>query len=268
MEKLSFIIILCLLSARFQSVFAQDPFMMISRNLANLQNQQFQKLLPEKKAKYYQYSNLRPTYNAFIGEDSKLLTTTFKGLGSLSEWNLVVGYPILLGSNNTKFLFLPRTGVLWKKFRFANPLIAYLDTSLDKTVFYVNNNLNRDYGSGFFSYGKTKIVATALRINPELGISIDLEEESSIGITVGPVLDVLLGAKYKQKYKENNQKKKEVIKGNNNLNFNTFQYGISTAIMTPWVEIYGAYFLNNFFKENYGPSVNVFEFGFSLNFIK
>ncbi len=262
------IFFLCFISLGFQFAFAQDPFMMISRHLVNFQNQKVQKLLTEKKDKYYQYSNLRPSYNAFVGEDSKLLTTTFKGFGSLSEWNLVLSYPVLLGSGNTKFLFLPRTGVLWKKFRFANPLIAYLDTSLDKTVFYVNNDLNKDYGSGFFSYGKTKLVATTLRINPELGISIDLDDENAFGITVGPVLDVLLGAKYKQKYIENNQKKKEVIRGNDNLNINPFQYGISAAIMTPWIEIYGAYFLNNFFRENYGPSVNLFELGLSFAFIK
>lgn len=250
----------------FQWVKTQDVFFLFSRNLTDFQNLPIQKLFPEKKFKYLEYTNLRPAYNVFSGEDSKLLATTFKGLGSLSEWNLVLGYPFLIGNKNTKFLILPRVGVLWKKFRFANPLIAYLDTSLNKTVFYMNNNINRDYGKGFFSYGKTKLVAPFLRINPELGVSFDIEEKY-LGFTLGPVLDILLDAKYKQKYIENNQKKKEIIKGNNQLNINSYQYGLSAAIMTPWLDIYGAYFFNNFFKENHGPSVKTFELGLNFSFI-
>lgn len=225
------------------------------------------KIKTKKKLTYLHYTHLRPSYNSFIGEDAKLMTTTFKGLGSLSEWNLVLSYPFLVGKKATKFLILPRAGFLWKKFRFANPLITYWDTTTDKTVFYVNNDLKRDYGNSFFSYGKTKLVVSTFRVNPEMGVSFDIEEKS-IGITVGPVLDVLLRPKYKQKYTVEGQKKKEVLKGNQYLNVNPIQYGVSAALMTPWADIYGAYFFNNFFTNNHGPKVRLLEFGIIFSFLQ
>ncbi len=246
---------------------AQDPLMLFARNLIDFQNHQIRKWLDNEKDKYYQYANLRPAFNAFAGSDASLLSTTFRGLGSYSDWNLVFGYPFLVGSSNTKFLILPRTGVFWKKFRFANNLISGLDTTINRTVFAIDNDPNKDFGSGFFSYGKTKLVVPTYRINPEFGASIDVGEQA-IGITVGPVLDIALGAKFKQKYKENGQKKKNVVRGNDNLNVNTIQYGISAAIITPFIQIYGAYMLNSFFKEDKGPSVNVFEFGLNFTFLK
>jgi hypothetical protein len=186
-----------------------------------------------------------------------------------------------------KFVIFPRAGVFWKKARFANPLISYFDTSLHKTIFYANINPNRDYGREWFSYGKSKLVVTTLRINPEIGLSwgtrsrytsswdsdsLDspsVESDTAtvggpVRFTVGPVLDILLGAKHKQKYLENGQKEKDVIRGNEYLNVNPLQYGISAAIKFYAIEIYGAYFLNNFFKKHYGPSVKLLELGFTL----
>jgi len=246
---------------------AQEPFMMFSKNMVDFQNQPFKKFLPEEKNKYYQFSNLRPTYNFFIGEDAQWMSTTFKGFGSISEWNLVLGYPFTIGKNKVKFLILPRTGVLWKKFRFSKNLVPSLDTTMEKTVFSINNDPTKDFGRGFFSYGKTKLIVPTYRFNPEFGISIDVGDQA-IGITTGPVLDLTLNAKFKQKYRQDGQKKKEVVRGNEKLNVNPFQYGISAAIMTPWIEIFGVYMLSPFFKENKGPSVSQIELGLSFLFIK
>ncbi len=219
------------------------------------------------KGKYLYYTYLRPSYNAFVGKDSDLMNTTFKGIGSLTEWNLVISYPFVFGNAKYKFLILPRTGVLWKKFRFAKNLVPNMDTTLNRTVFSIDSDLTKDYGSGFFSYGKTKLVVPTFRVNPELGISMDIEEKA-IGITVGPVLDIALGVKYKQKFKQNGQKKKEVQKGNDKFNINSIQCGVSAAVMTPWVQFYGAYIMNPFFKPDKGPVLNTFEFGVILPFIR
>lgn len=249
---------------------AQETVFFTSKDLINYQNQYSllynPKILSSKKKIYYEFTNIRPAFNAFRGEDSYLLRTSMNGFGSLSEWNLVLGFPFAIGEKKIKFLILPRTGFLWKKFRFANPLIPQLDTFLNKTIFQMNTNPNKDFGKGFFSYGKTKLVLSTFRINPELGIAIDFNEQA-IGITAGPVMDILISSKYKQKFIENTQKKKVIIKDNNLLNINFIQYGISAAIMSPWIDIYGAYFFSPFFKANHGPNVKAFELGFACSII-
>jgi hypothetical protein len=218
-----------------------------------------------KKKMYLSFTNLRPSYHFFIGEDAKLLSTTIKGLGSFSEWNLVVGNPFVIGKQKTKLLCLPRLGFLWKKFRFSQPLFFYSDTT--KTFFALDTSSVKNFGKGFFSYGKTKLVVPTFRLNPEIGISIDVGEKA-IGITTGPVIDILLGAKFKQKYKIEDCKKKNVFKGNDLFNINPIQYGMSLAIMTPWVDVYGTYMFSNFFKNGKGPKVKALEIGFIFSFLK
>lgn len=209
-------------------------------------------------------------YNSFIGKDAQQLKNDMEGFGSISGLtfvdNVMFNSNYKFSTDNKVNLFTNlRLGILAKKFRFTDNLILEKDSTTGVLYAFSDPDLNKDYGDAFFSYGKSKLVSTYFRINPELVFNFNVSEKWPINISVGPVFDLLLGVKHKRKFYENDDKEKIKITKNKNFNLNTYQFGIRSSIYTKIVGINYAYYFTPFFQSNKGPEVKLFELGLFFN---
>ncbi len=196
-------------------------------------------------------------YNFFVGQDAELMQTTFNGFGSVG-WDFTHTRYKSFGEGSTKGFWAIGGGLTVRKFRFKNNFA--LEGSGEAVVF-VPDSSHRDYTQSFFSYSKSKLVTTYIRVHPEIGISFNNEK---FAIGVGPILDFLIQTKHKRKYKVDGEKEKFVNRSNDEYDVNRFQYGGRLTVGGMKFGAYMVYMVNPFFANPLSPQVNSMETGFYL----
>lgn len=119
------------------------------------------------------------------------------------------------------------------------------------TVFNVEQNR---------SFEKSKLTTSS--INVPLIFKLKFREKNGKDgfiLSAGGFAGYRLGSHTKLKYQEEGRTIKDKERGNFNLE--DFQYGANVSIGYRNVEIFGRYNLNELFKENRGPQINVISFG-------
>jgi len=196
------------------------------------------------------------SYSFFTGPDAADFSTSINGFGSgiLDIFGIRASSDIVeVGSEN--FYLSLGAGFSVKKYRLAKNLIFLGPQS--SIAFCVPDPVpTHDYGSGFFSYGKSKIITTSFYFPVDL----NLAAGKNVLVTAGGYLDVNLTARYKMKYLVGEDKVKEIIRSSefSNFNPNPAIFGINATIFHKKLG-YGlsaSYSLTPFFKAGMGPDIH------------
>jgi hypothetical protein len=182
-------------------------------------------------------------FNFLTGDGSEQLELSYDGFGSMSGTvgidNLRYDYTLLLGNENGGFILNTGLGITAKKFRFRNPIQPFelMDpaTGRESVIFAPDPNALsgvtpfHDYDQGFFGYGKSKFVATYVRVPLSIGYVVtDMSRDEDMDrfrIEVGGYLGYALGAKFKRKFEVDGDQEREVNRGVNDLQIQPFVVG-------------------------------------------
>jgi hypothetical protein len=195
------------------------------------------------------------SYNFFLGDDNDDFSTTINGFGSGFLLDAFSGRFsrdfISIGTDDVNITF--GAGVAISKYRFSEDLIFNNDEGVFNYSF--DNNPSHDYGSGFLSYGKSKLVVGSVIFPVNLNVSI-----GEFLISAGGTIDQYLSGKHKRKFKDNGEKTKVVIQNDdfNDFPINKTKAGIGAMIMhkNTGLNIGFTYMLTPFFKDQRGPDLN------------
>lgn len=204
------------------------------------------------------------SYNFFVGPDAEDFRTTIKGFGSgflLDFYSARASVDVIeLGTRD--FFLSAGAGIAISKYRFSENLI--LENTENGVDYYIDPNPDHDYGTGFFSYGKSKLVSTTV-IFP-VNLNIDLGD---FWLSAGGTVDIYLTAKHKRKFKTDDSKQKVVIKNDsfNDFPVNRVKYGVGAVLAHKHsrVNVGFTYILTPFFEEDLGPEINEMRVSFSYN---
>lgn len=193
-------------------------------------------------------------YNFFTGPDAEDFSTTIKGFGSGFFFDLFTGrYSIdivQLGDKVTNFSL--GAGLAVNKFRFSENLV--ISKNGDMIEYFSDTVVNHDYGTGFFSYGKSKLVYASVFFPVYFNLTL-----KNVNFSLGVFLDQYITGKLKRKYKENGDKTVELVKNKefNDFFLNKTKYGIDTAIKhnKSGVGLGFTYMLTPFFDKAHGPEI-------------
>ncbi len=205
------------------------------------------------------------SYNFFVGDDAEDFRTTIKGFGSgflLDFYSARASWDMFsLGTRKANISV--GAGIAISKYRFSENLI--LTNSEGGVTWQIDPVPTHDYGTGFFSYGKSKLVSTTLIFPVNLNFHI-----GDFFLSAGATYDHYLTGKLKRKFKDDGGKQKVVVK---NDSFNDFpvernKFGIGGAIMhkPSGLNIGFTYMMTPFFEEGLGPDLNEVRVSFSYCF--
>jgi hypothetical protein len=196
------------------------------------------------------------TYNFFTGPDAGNFRTTIDGFGSgiLDPFGIRASWDII--SIGTGRLYLSAgAGFAVTKFRLAKNLVFLGPQS--SIAFCIPDPVpTHDYGSGFFSYGKSKIITTSLYFPIDLNMAIG----KNILLTAGGYLDLNATARYKMKYRVGEDKVKEIIRSDEfrKLNPSLAKFGLSATLLHKKLGygISASWSLTPFFRPGWGPDIH------------
>lgn len=205
-------------------------------------------------------------YNFFVGDDAEDFQTSINGFGSGFLLDIFTGrYSIdLISIGWDVFNLSAGAGVAISKYRFAEDIILE-KTANDYINWYIDDDPDHDYGSGFFSYGKSKLVTGSAYFPAHLNLSL-----GKLFFSAGALVDVYVSGKHKRKFKDDGSKKKIVIRNDdfNNYNLNKTKYGVNALILhkASGVGVGFTYMLTPFFQEGKGPDLNEVRVSFTYDF--
>lgn len=147
-----------------------------------------------------------------------------------------------------------RTGleVAFNNFMFAkNHRLADVN---DVTVFYKDPEKSLE---------KSKLTASSLNLPVSIELNFrDRNGQETIKIGGGGFVGYRLGSHTKIKYQVEGNTYKDKERGNYNLE--DLQYGVNFVVGYKWINLFAKYNMNDLFKNNRGPSMNVVSFGFRI----
>jgi len=195
------------------------------------------------------------SYNFFTGADSEDFRTTIKGFGSgflFDFYSARTSVDVFTIGTRKAFLSVG-AGLAISKYRFSENLI--IDNEDGVVTWEVDPDPSHDYGTNFFSYGKSKLVSTTVIFPVNLNFDI-----GDFVISAGATYDHYLTGKLKRKYKVDGNKRKDVV-GNDTFNdfpINRDKLGFGFMIMhqPSGLNVGATYMTTPFFKENLGPELN------------
>jgi hypothetical protein len=124
----------------------------------------------------------------------------------------------------------------------------------DVTVFYNEPTL---------ALKKSKLTASSINLPVVLELNFrDRNGKESFKIGGGGFIGYRLGSHTKIKYQNEGNTYKDKERGNYNLE--DMQYGVNFVIGYKWINLFAKYNMNDLFKENRGPKMNVVSFGFRI----
>lgn len=194
------------------------------------------------------------SYNFFSGPDADAFSTTINGFGSGFFFDLFTGRysfdAITLGDKKTSFSL--GVGFAISKYRFSDNLV--ITKTGEQIEYFEDPAENHDYGNGFFSYGKSKLMYGSVYF--PLYFNVNLKE---VKFSAGAFLDQYITGRLKRKYKEDGNKRTEIVKNKdfNDFYLNKTKYGIDASIkhIKSGVGLGFTFMLTPFFDENHGPSI-------------
>ena len=239
------------------------------------------------------------TFNLLMGDDAEEFPLEYNGFGSISGLTIIDNFhyraDVFFEIGDDMALSLSSgVGTISKKYRFANAFIfrdldnsavenAEFDTEVtagfipqntiahqsDYLAVYEDPNANNDYGDGFFSYGKSKLILTYIRVPLLAGFRlVDLGDEGTnkFNVQVGGVFDYLVMARHKRKFENDGDREKEVVRGNDEIYAEALQYGLGARIeIGEVIGFHAVYMLTPMFQENRGPDLTQAEFTVSFS---
>ncbi len=147
-----------------------------------------------------------------------------------------------------------RTGL---EFAFNNYMLAKnrrIADADDVTVFYNEPTLSLE---------KSKLTTSSINLPLVLEfIFQDKNGKESFKIGGGGFVGYRLGSHTKIKYQREGNTYKDKERGNYNLE--EMQYGLNFIIGYKWINLFAKYNMNDLFKDNRGPKMNVVSFGFRI----
>ena len=195
------------------------------------------------------------SYNFFTGADADDFRTTIKGFGSGFMLDFFSArYSSDVFTLGTRDVFLSfGAGVAISKYRFSENLI--IDNEAGVVTWGVDPDPTHDYGTGFFSYGKSKLVSTTVIFPVNLNFDV-----GDFFISAGGTYDHYLTGKLKRKFKVDGDKQKVVVKNDsfNDYPVNRHKFGLGFMIMhkPSKLNVGATYMVTPYFKENLGPELN------------
>ncbi|MDQ4141853.1 MAG: outer membrane beta-barrel protein [Bacteroidota bacterium] len=142
--------------------------------------------------------------------------------------------------------------------------LAFNNYMLDKNRRIADeNNVTVFYNEPTLSLEKSKLTTSSLNLPlvAEL-IFKDKNGKESFKIGGGGFVGYRLGSHTKIKYQREGNTYKDKERGNYNLE--DMQYGVNFLIGYKWINLFAKYNLNDLFKDNRGPNMNVVSFGFRI----
>jgi hypothetical protein len=113
------------------------------------------------------------------------------------------------------------------------------------------------------SFEKSKLTSSSLNVPVMATLQFkDKKGRQAFKIGTGGFAGYRLGGHTKLKYQEEGKTIKDKERGSYNLE--DFQYGVNFVIGYRKIELFGKYNLNDLFKDNRGPAMNVVSFGFRI----
>ncbi len=194
------------------------------------------------------------SYNFFVGPDAEDFRTTINGFGSgfLDLFSFRASTDVVTLGTRDVFLSLG-AGVAISKYKFSENLIISNENGL--VTWEVDPDPSHDYGTGFFSYGKSKLVSTTLTF--PVNMNFDVGE---FFLSAGVTYDRYLTGKLKRKFKVNGSKEKVVVKNDqfNDFPVNRDKFGLGFMIMhkPSGLNIGATYMMTPYFREGLGPELN------------
>jgi hypothetical protein len=196
------------------------------------------------------------TYNFFTGPDAGNFTTSINGFGSgiLDLLGMRTSADII-SMGTDRFYLSAGVGFAFTKFRLAKNLV-FLGPQSSIAFCIPDPDPTHDYGSGFFSYGKSKIITTSLYFPVDLNLAIG----KNMLFTAGGYLDLNATARYKMKYRVGENKVTEIIRSEEfrKLNPSTVKFGLNASIFHKKLG-YGlsaSWSLTPFFATGMGPDIH------------
>lgn len=188
-------------------------------------------------------------YNFFEGDDADNFTTTAEGLGSI-KINLLTVYRYYAGP----VYISPGWGLAISEFRFEDNLIFRHDADADALNVFEDPNPANDYG-------KSKLQLGYIRVPLELGL-----QARKFNLAFGGYADLLLWSKHKRKFRndETQDFAKIILGGSDDLQLETFQFGVFGRVALGSVGLYVNYNLTNTFQDS-GPDMRAVQVGLSLS---
>ena len=194
------------------------------------------------------------SYNFFVGPDAEDFRTTINGFGSgfLDLFSFRASTDVVTLGTRDVFLSLG-AGIAISKYKFSeNLIISHEDGFVN---WEVDPDPSHDYGSGFFSYGKSKLVSTTLTFPVNMNFDV-----GDFFLSAGITYDRYLTGKLKRKFKVNGSKEKVVVKNDqfNDFPVNRDKLGLGFMVMhkPSGLNIGVTYMTTPYFREGFGPEIN------------
>ena len=125
------------------------------------------------------------------------------------------------------------------------------------------NNVTVFYNDETRSLEKSKLTASS--VNLPLVVELNFKDRNgkeSFTIGGGGFIGYRLGSHTKIKFQSEGNTYKDKERGTYNLE--DMQYGVNFVLGYKWLSLFGKYNLNDLFKDNRGPNMNVVSFGFRI----
>ncbi len=195
------------------------------------------------------------SYNFFLGDDASDFSTTITGFGSGFIFDAFTGrYSFDFITVGTDAINMSLgIGLAISKYRFSENIV--FEKTADQVTYSTDDNSDHNYGSGFFSYGKSKLVYGSFYIPLNLNITI-----KELYFSAGVLIDQYISGKLKRKFKENG-KNQVIVVGNNDFNdyfLNKTKYGCNALIVhkNSGFGLGFTYMVTPFFEKDKGPTLN------------
>ncbi|PSR57076.1 PorT family protein [Adhaeribacter arboris] len=125
------------------------------------------------------------------------------------------------------------------------------------------NDVTTFYNEPTLSLEKSKLTTSSLNLPVIIELNFkDKNGKESFKIGGGGFVGYRLGSHTKIKYQSEGNTYKDKERGNYNLE--DMQYGVNFMIGYKWINLFAKYNLNDLFKDNRGPKMNVISFGFRI----
>ncbi len=192
-------------------------------------------------------------YDNFMGTDAEMFETDVQGLGSInSNYGFYRGYAI--GSDAFELRMSGGLGLATKVYRFKND---YIFINQNDELLFQADDPAHEYDDGFFAYAKSKFYHYCLRFNPEIGFLLF----DKILISGGPVIDMRLFIKQKNKYKIEDEFYSSELRRNEHFENELFNIGWKANLGFRRIGFTATYMTTPVFGGDNAPEINPVEFG-------
>ena len=205
------------------------------------------------------------SYNFFAGDNIDDFQTSIKGFGSGFLLDAFAGRfskdIVYLGTEDVHLTL--GAGIAISKYKFSEAII--FDKENNTYSYHIDDNPAHEYGNGFFSNDKSKLVTSTITFPAYLNFDV-----GSMYVSVGGMLDLFLAGKHKLKYTEDGKREKVVIRNEdfNDFPINKTKWGVGGMIMhkPSGVNVGVTYMLTPFWKASSDfPEMNEVRVSFSYD---